>query len=202
MSLDSLDQELQPIDWEKIENAVYDWLTGGIDGFNSIVPEAIWENQDIPQPAYPYASMKIIAHSKEGGRDEIRTSTDLAQPLGQEIEMLATDQNQITLAISFHTDISSDGMTPASRARALAGKARSSLGLPGVLAFLREAGLAVVAEEGITDTSLVVNSDWLSRATFDVRLRVASQMTERVGYIGKVELDSEDLEVNEIIESA
>jgi len=199
---ESLAQELQPIDWESIEDAIYAWLTGDVEGLGAIVPEAIWENQNVPQPAYPYASMLVTSHTKEGGRDEIRTTYDAAQPLGEEIEFLATGPVQFTLALSFHVDPTAGGNEPAGRARALATKAQASLGLLAVLDHLSGAGLSVIAEEGVTDTSVVVNGEWLSRATLDVRLRTASQMTQRLGYIDKVELESDALGVDTVVDAS
>lgn len=198
----SLAEELQPIDWETIEDAIYDWLTGAVEGFSAIVPEAIWENQNIPQPAYPYASLLVTSHTKEGGRDEIRASYDAARPLGQEIELLATGPVQFTLALSFHVDAAQGGNESASRARSLAAKAQASLGLPAVIDHLGAAGLSIVAEEGVVDTSVVINGEWLSRATIDVRLRTASQMTQRLGYIDKVELESSQLDVDTIVDAS
>jgi hypothetical protein len=192
----SLDEDLQPVDWSTIEDAIYDWLTGGVSGFDEIVPEAIWEDQNVAQPDYPYATMKMIAQSKEGGRDEIRTTTLVGQPLGREVEIMATGPIQMTISVSFNTDATTGGSSSGTRARSLAVKAQSSLGLPVVIDHLYGAGLSIIAEEGVSDTSLVINGEWLSRATLDVRFRTATQMTQRHGYIDKVHLESEDLDVD------
>lgn len=199
----TLDAELQPIDWETVENAVYDWLTGNITGSElEIVPEAIWANQNAPQPAYPFCSMSIVSMIQEGGRDESRATTDLARDAGEEVELLTVNQIQFTLSLSFHTDPKSGGTSPQGRARALAQKARSSLAMRAVLDFLAAAGIAVVAEEGVTDTSVVVNGAWLSRATLDVRMRVVSQMAQYAGFIEKVHLTSTDLGFDEIVDTS
>lgn len=200
--MSSLATDLQPIDWSTIEDAIYDWLAGGVEGFDAIVPDAIWEDQNVAQPDYPYATLKVTAHRKEGGRDEVRTTTLTGQPAGQEIEILVTGPVQMTVAVTFNADAAAGGAASATRARSLAAKAQASLGLPAVVDHFRGAGLSIVAEEGVTDTSLVINGEWLARATLDVRLRTATQMTQRAGYMDKVQLESDDLGVDTTVDGS
>jgi hypothetical protein len=189
--------ELQPIDWATIEGALYDWLV------SAVVENAIWEDQNVPQPDYPYASMKVIAGPvKEAGKDELRSSTLTGQPAGEEVELLSTSPVVMTLSISFHADPAAGALEPATRARSLAMKAQASLGKLSVIRMLDDAGLAIVREEGVTDTSLVINGEWLSRATLDVRFRTATQMTERTGYMDKVQLESPDFDVDTTVDGS
>ena len=44
--------------------------------------------------------------------------------------------------------------------------------------------------EAVIDTSVVVNAKWDSRATLDIIIRFASVMTEKTGYIEKVEFST------------
>ena len=192
----SLAKDLQPVDWLPIEDAIYGWLTGDIPDLGEIVNEAIWEDQNTPQPSYPYASMKIIAYAKEGGLDETRMTQLIGAPAGKEIEFLSTNLIAFTLSLSFHVDRAAGANTPGSRGMSLAAKAQASLGMGIVLDYLRAAGIAVIEELGINDTSVVVNGEWLSRATMDVRMRTTTQMTYESGYMASVQVESPDLDVD------
>ena len=190
----------EPIDWETVEAAVYQWLTE----ISSIVDNVIWEDQNVPQPNYPYASVKFTAQAKEGGRDEIRTDTDLiTRAAGEEIRMINTGPVGLTLPVSFHHDPNT--LTNASpvgeTAMALAMKAQSSLGMQTVLDHFGRANVAIVRERGIQDTSVFVNGEWLSRATLDVAVRTHTTMTEYTGYINKVELSSVAFGVDLLLDS-
>lgn len=171
-----------PIDWQLIEDAVHDWIVEEA----ALVPAFVWENQNVTQPPYPYASAKIIeGPTKEGGKDEPR----VRNASGGQIEIVTVGPVAFTVALAFHLDKDSGAYDPARNARFLASKAQASLGQPRVIAFLSEAGLAVVRELGVQDTSVVVNGEWLSRATLDVRLRTTSAMVERHGYIDKAQIE-------------
>jgi hypothetical protein len=182
-----LAEHLQPICWQTIECAIYDWVTQKIGW------EAIWEDQNLSAPAYPYLSLKRAGLNRVGGRPEVRTSTDLGQSLGEEIELLTTSPVEFTLTIQAWIDEDTGANDPDLNAVQVCSKLHASLGQLSVQALLREAGLSIVEELPIVDLSLVENGEFLNRATFDVRLRTASVMTERTGFIEKVEVESTEL---------
>jgi len=192
----SLAQYLQPFDWATVDSRLYDWVTRVLPGV-----EAIWADQNIPQPSYPYVHMKRAALVRPGGKDEIRTSTDLGQSPGEEIEILATDQAEFTFNATANVDDSSGACDPAKNAMALLGKLQASLGLPTVQASLRAAKLAVIEPMGINDISLELNGQILNRASWDVRFRLVSEMTERTGYIEKVEVKAPALGIDQIFDA-
>jgi hypothetical protein len=196
----SLAKDLQPIDWLPIEDVIYGWLTGAVPELGTIVEHAVWEDQNVPQPPYPYASMKITAYAKEGGLDENRVSELIGAPAGKEIEFLSLNTIAMTLSLSFHVDRSAGANIPGSRGMSLAAKAQASLGMQVVQDYLRTAGIAIIQELGINDTSLVINGEWLSRATMDVRMRVTTNMTWETGYIAHVQVESPPLDVDVIID--
>ncbi len=60
-----------PIDFRVAEDAIHGWFAGAVE------LTTIWRNQNAPQPAYPFASLYVIAGPlKPGGQDEIRESSD------------------------------------------------------------------------------------------------------------------------------
>lgn len=189
----------EPIDWETVEATIYEWLTVTSD----IVDHVVWEDQNIPQPEYPYASLKFTAQAKEGGRDEIRTDTDEDRDAGSEIRMINTGPVVLTLSITFHQDPNprTNASPVGESAMALAMKAQASLGMQTVLTHLAIANIAVVREQGIQDTSVFINGEWINRATLDVLVRTHTTMTEYTGYIEKVELRSLALGVDLLLDS-
>lgn len=190
--------EVEPMNWETIEGSIYDWIVE----LSKIVPRMIWEKQDVPQPEYPYASAIVTSVVKEGGRDELRTDTDLDRDTGEEIRTINTGPVQLALSISFYVDADHVANTgPNGTAAAMASKARSSLGMLSVIEHLREANIAIVRELAITDTSMVVNGEWLERATFDVLLRTTASMTEYAGYVNKVQVVNDDLGIDETFDA-
>lgn len=183
----ALAEHLQPICWNTIECAIYDWVTGKVGW------EAIWEDQNLPAPDYPYLSLKRSAVRREGGKPEIRTSTDLGRPLGEEIELLATSPVQFTLTVQAFMDEASGANDPNVNSVQTATKLQASLGQLSVQSQLFQAGLSIIEELPVQDISEVVNGEFLNRAAFDVRFRTASVMTERTGFIEKVEVESTEL---------
>lgn len=194
----SLATALQPVDWETIDDGIYDWLVALLPSVS-----VIWANQNIPQPSYPYLSLLRNAFIELGGVPEKRYTTDLGQPAGDEIEIEATTMAEFTLSIQAHVDAGAGANDPAINAVALLGKVGASLGLLSVQRnFQDNLGLAIVERLPVQDISLVVNDEWISRAALDVRLRLRTSITERVGYIDKVELKSPALGVDTLVDAS
>ena len=189
---------LQPIDWVTIDKALFDW----VNDLLTFGGRVIWEDQNLPQPNYPYATLKRASMIRVGGVPEVRTTTDLGQPLGEEIEVLATAPEEFTLTVQTYVDLAAGANNSNTDAFKFASKVRASLGLPSIDAALGVAGISVVEDLPVLDTTVVVNAEWESRATFDVRMRTASQMSESTGYIDKAEIASPDLGIDPFIVDA
>lgn len=193
----SLAEALQPVDWKTIDDGLYDWLVALLS-----LP-VIWDNQNVPQPAYPYVSLLRSAFVELGGVPEKRVTTDLGQPAGEEIELEATSMAEFTLSMQAHVDATAGANVPASNAMALLGKARASLGLLSVQRnFQDNLGLSIVEAMPVQDISLVINDEWISRALCDVRLGLRTSITEKYGYIDKVQLVSTELGVDTLVDAS
>jgi hypothetical protein len=172
----------QPIDWAFIEGKLVEWV-------KLILPQlcgVIWADQEIPQPDYPYVSLKRIAGpTREGGIDDLLTVTDLAQPAGEEIELQTVGPREFTLNVQAHH--ARPGAGPGTDAVAMVGRLEASLDQERSRAILGAGGLSVIEQLPVTDISAFENATWISRASLDVRFRTTSVMTERVGYIDKVQ---------------
>ena len=193
----SLASHLQPVDWETIDNGLYDWLVELLD------VSVIWVNQNVPQPDYPYVTLERNSMIILGGVPEKRYTTDLGQPAGKEIEIEATSMLEFTLALQAFVDSSAGANDPMRNAMALLAKARASLGmLSWQRTFQDSLGLAIVQELPVLDISEVVNDEWISRAAFDVRLRTRTVMTEQTGYTDKVTIKSPQLGVDFTVDAS
>lgn len=185
-----------PITWSTVEDALHDWLSGAT-GLTTI-----WAQQDAPRPAYPFATLSIIAGpTRVGGVDEIRYTYDSGQPLGQEVEIEAAGLREITVSCQAFV-AAGTSQTQNRVARDTMCKAQSSLGMPSVQAALRAAGLSVI-EEGVVQNASAVDEDtWIGRASMDVRFRLAASVSERGPYVNQVLVSSQldvdpDLELDE-----
>jgi hypothetical protein len=177
---------IEPLDWQTVDRALKDWLEGAIPTLRGV----IWAKQGAPQPGYPYGVLDRSGTIEEGTLDETRTSTDLNKPLQQEIELLTTGPREFVLSIAVLTGVCQGGFASNAKAVDLLTSAQSSLGKRSVLDALAVAGIAIIERLQVLDTSAVINGQWVSQASMDVRLRVTSCMTERTGYIDKVKVSS------------
>ncbi len=204
-------EELQPVDWRTIDDACLAWLE---DVMGSRVQSGgfIWENQKIAQPPYPYLSLLRDTEIDEGGADEIRRRTvDVdGKILGVDPTAGPADTNEEiaiqpivwTLAIQAHANPDGGGNDPGCNPMQLLGRIKRSLGQTTTIDRLRVAGVSIVNKSQITDLSLVINGDWTSRASFDVSLRTASVMAEKIAFIDKVQVTSSALGVDLTVDAS
>ena len=92
------DEFQEPICWDDIECAIHEWVT---ETLNLGEDRAIWENQNIPQPSYPYVSL-LKSGPRMFGRDEVRVQTDLGAALGEETELRTQGPREFTLTVQVH----------------------------------------------------------------------------------------------------
>lgn len=198
-------QERQPIDWEIVESALYDWLNQSLELDDHI----IFSDQNVPQPEYPYATLKRISEIEEGGDSEVRYRTldidgnEVVDPAdAYKNQAIFYESILLTFSVQFYVDARSGANDPISNAMALASKAKRALSLNSIQEILTAGGLSVVNEGTINDTSVVVNGEWVSRASMDVVFRTASVMTEEVDIIEKVNVKSNALGVDLTIDGS
>lgn len=174
------DEDRQPIDWPLIETALHDYVDDVLG-----IP-FIFENQNVPQPAYPYASGAISAITPEGGRKELRHQFNAAADAGEEIETITCGTFSFTFSVSVHVDPKNGAYDPFCDAKMLASKLQWSLCKESALAIFETGGISVIEELAMVDSSVVVNGEWLSRYTWDVRLRGRAVVSDVTTYIDKV----------------
>ena len=173
--------------WRDIECTLIEWAAPILD-----LDECrfIWENQNIPQPAYPYLTFRRDSLIRSGGADEQRTSTDLSQPEGEEVAIETVGIREFTLTVKALVDEETGSTDPDCDAVALLTQLQNSLSQQSVLDALCLGGLSVVQELAVVDLSQVVNGRFISRAALDIRFRTASSCIERTGYINTARVRS------------
>lgn len=200
-----IDPALQPVDWQAIDDATQAWVA-------SVLGLTVnWENQNVPQPAYPYVTLLRNPETDEGGINEIRNRTvdangDVINPgdpgTPDANEAIIFQPIQWTLSATAHTDFGNGGNDPAANAVARLGKLKRSLGLESTTDAFTAVGVSIVSPEEIVDSTLVINGEWISKATLDVIFRTASVMTEAQSFIDKVNLVSTQLGVDVVIDAS
>ena len=202
---------LQPVDWRTVDDAVVLWI---LDALEDLVQEksVIWDNQKITQPPYPYISLLRNAEVDTGSLDEKRQRTLDADDkvVGEDPTAGAPVTNeemtyqpvQWTLTIQAHADPDGGGNDPGCNPMFLIGRLKRSLDQTKHTDRFREAGVSIVDKLDVTDTSVVEGGVWISRATMDVILRTASVITERTGFIDKVELKSTQFDVDTVVDAS
>jgi len=189
-------EDLQPIDWGKIDCAIFDWLDVLLKMDRRIIDEKLGE----AQPSYPYLSLLRSSEIDVGGVDENRQRTlDVdGKILGEDITAGPAFENEsityqpvnFTLSIQAHVDLDNGARDPNTDAFAMLSKAKRSIGQQSVVDQLSVGGLSVVDTLEVVNLNEVVNGKWISRAGLDVVFSTASVMSEKVGFFDKVEIES------------
>lgn len=173
------------IDVGAIERAVVRWLEGV-----TVHPVRV-ANQTAPRPAYPYVTVQLggLVSVGPGG---IRQHTDLDRE-GEEVELQVRGERQLTVSVNVYAQQRpGKPYDPTQGALSLAEGIRASLGLPSVLATLREAGLSFIDSTPVQDLTWLQDTDWVERRQMDIRFGLASVVSERVGYIATVDVAREE----------
>lgn len=156
------------IDVAAIEKALVAWLT---EATGCAVRLA---NQTAPRPAYPYATIQIDGPVVVGV-DEKRT-----KPAGNDVDLTTRGERTITVQVNVYVQQRGGDYDHSQSALALASKAQSSLYLGESLATLRAAGLALRELGAIRDLTFLQDTAFVERRQFDVRLGLATVITQRI----------------------
>lgn len=165
-----------PIDWTTVEDGVYDWAFAA----TAIVTD--WTNEDRPERAFPYVTLKRAGTSRLAPMDEKLEVTNLAAPLGEEIEQTLAGDREFVISCQCRTSSDAPGATANHYLQSM----EAALQKPSVRLALRTAGAVVVESEPILDLDQIVGEQWASGASMDVRFRILGTVTSTTGYIAKV----------------
>ena len=183
----------QAIDWDLVEDTIYDWITEDL-GFENV----IWGNSGVTQPAYPYISMVrtagpvIEGNGFDDKRQEYNATDDTLT-----IEYVGP--RVFTISISAHMGEGDAYQIANARGTSLLGTIQSSILMEKTKSRMNLANIAIVSSENIIDSSVVVNGIWVFRGTLDLIMRATSSLLEEVGIVEKVQVVSTGLDVDETI---
>ena len=90
------------ISWKPIDDALFDWVLRVFPNLDRTHIQM--EDQNLPQPRYPYVTFKKDSLISNGSQDESRETTDLTKPLGQEVAIETVSVREFTLEINAHVD--------------------------------------------------------------------------------------------------
>jgi hypothetical protein len=175
-----------PADWTVIENAIFDWVHLGSGLAADLV---VWAAQtdDSNRPPGQHVQIQIGPDVALGGAPHVRHKYLAGQALGQEIALTLDVVREIAVSVQVFGGKTTEPTTGAS-ARGLAGKIQKAISLPTRRQALNDAGLAPFDVGTIEHVPEVLDADFEARAVFTVRMLVADDAEERVGYIATVEI--------------
>lgn len=175
-----------PYDRRAIQDAFIDWIAAAVD------LSCIWTRQNGPQPALPYLTLEL-GNFRSIGQDETSIDGEPEAPIveGAEVELLSRGLRYFVLSINAYAK--THGTEDVDDAQMILDKVRASLGMDTYLVPLRAAGIAISSIGLIQNLDFVLADKFRSRAQMDVTVCVASNAVERVGYIEKVQINSEVL---------
>ncbi len=154
-----------PLVWSNLRNAIRDWLvlTLGLT--------TIWEEEEAPRPAYPYASLRILS-----GSVKIHSDVDEQTLSGNDIIFTTIGNREFAVSVQAFASFEGAVYNPDADGMHYATAAQGSLETPSVLETFRAAGLSVADVLAITNRNTALDATWLSRAGFDIRFRAVSSI--------------------------
>lgn len=172
-----------PFDRRAVEDALYAWATAAAGA------AVRWTEQRAAQPRPPYVTLAITGIETDAPFER-RHDGEPADPTpGAEVEITYCALSRIVVSVNAY-GLSND---PRSDARAIMDKLAASLHLDGAASGLAAAGLALVDTSQVRSLDFLVDDAFVSRTQLDVTFAVAQNVTERIGYIGQVDITNEDL---------
>lgn len=144
---------------------------------------AIWANQTGPQPEMPYSTLQVVGVPTITDERRLHPAPEGADP--RDVEMEARGEHQVTVAINVYSR-QGETFDREKTALHLAQKVRASLGLPSVLAELRDVGLSFIDATPIQDLTFLQDEAFIERRQMDVRFALASSVSEVVEGIATV----------------
>lgn len=171
-----------PIDFATVRKAIVDFAKSSMG-----LSDVAWEDQEFPKETYPYGTVKMISGpTKLFGEDEHRYSYDGGQPAGEEVGIEVAGLREIT--VSFQAYALRQSPQGNLGVEDYLARAQSALSMPSFQEDLMAAGLSVIEEMAIRNLAFTDSQTWIARAAMDVRFGLVASVTERTGYIEKLEI--------------
>lgn len=158
-----------------LQQALSDWLT------TSLGVQVRMANQELPQPPDGVSYCTVLVSSLRGeSLHTIQTqAVDDTRPVGEQLEV----SHSRPMVLSVRVQAFSPTTTGDAWAVPMLEKASTDLGLHGVRAKLRAAGLGLFDIGAIQNISGLMSTKWEGRAAMELQFHVVATAQERMGYI-------------------
>ena len=176
------------ISWKPIDDALFDWVLRVFPNLDRTHIQM--EDQNLPQPRYPYVTFKKDSLISNGSQDESRETTDLTKPLGQEVAIETVSVREFTLEINAHVDEDSGSRDPDCDAFWMMTKLQANLSNLLTKERFELAGISIIEDLGVSNLSQTQNGVFFSKANLDIRFRVCFSSIELTGYIDSANVKS------------
>lgn len=166
-----------PFDWDTAKKALHTWLSGQL-GIT-----VRWQDQDIPRPAYPYATLAILAGPRRtGSLDENRWED---QAGGSGVRVAVVGDREITVSCQTYVSFEGAAYDHDTDASARLAIAEASLGMDDVHAALRVAGLSVRDIMPVRPVGGIGEASFISRAVLDFTCGLGYRVVPDAGAYGQ-----------------
>ena len=168
------------MDWTAIEDALHAWVVAST-GYAS--NRVLWRDQN----ANAKVADRITLHINGPivlGNDELASSTDLLQPVGQEITLYVRGDREWSLQVECYTGQT----TTTSDAKSIMSKLQTVGQLPSKLALLDAQGISLFDLGSVQYTPEIREVAYQGRALLLMRFYSRDVATEKTGYIAEVEV--------------
>ena len=182
-----------PIDMLIFQGTIHTWFINATDLVT------IWSNQSAPKPDYPYAMLQITNGPRPlAPQWEIRRSTDLGRPAGQEIEYNYHMPCQFDISCQAYIDME-NARDPNKNAVWYLNKAQTALSLLNVQTTLAESNVTYINTSEVQQINEVFGDAYKSRANIDVTFGTVLSALEYHTYIERVQIVSSSFGVDTIV---
>lgn len=168
------------MDWTAIENALHAWVVSST-GYAS--NRVLWRDQDANAKAADHITLHLSGPIVLG-TDEVKSTTDLLQPPGQEVTLSVRGDREWSLQVECFTG----QVTTSSDAKSILSALQTVGQLPSKLAILDAQGITLFDLGNIQYTPDIQEVGYQGRALVLMRLYSRDEASERTGYIAEVEI--------------
>jgi hypothetical protein len=166
-----------PFDWGTAEDAIYDWviLSTGLDN-----DKVQWSRYAQPRQEGQFVILTMRGPTQIG-LDYVQSSTNLANPAGEEIELTVVGNRNVVVTIEcFGGDPTTDTAT------ALASKIMTGVRLPSINTLLKAGGISPHGTPSILFVPAILGAKFESRAVLEHEFYFVDNISENAGYINTV----------------
>lgn len=162
-------------DWKK---ALRTWIRGSSGLEDSKI---VFSQKNTIRLPVPFITIRLGDLLSLGATDEIKRTTDLTKPAGEEITQTVVGRREMSASIQCFGDGDESSMSIMSRVQ-------TSLGLTSVSDALNAAGVSVFDIGTIRNITAINETAFEPRHLLEVRCYVSEEVSESVGYIKTVQV--------------